>query len=54
MIDFTYYAPSVVIFGREAEEQVAQIVRKHGYHKYSFIMVAKDLRNLVCWIRSVA
>ncbi len=33
MIDFTYYAPTEVIFGRESEEQVAQMVRKHGGHK---------------------
>ena len=33
MIDFTYYAPTEVIFGREPEEQVAQMVHKHGEHK---------------------
>ena len=33
MIDFTYYAPTEVVFGRESEEQVAGMVRKHGGHK---------------------
>ena len=33
MIDFTYYTPTEVIFGRESEEQVTQMVRKHGGHK---------------------
>lgn len=33
MIDFTYYAPTEVVFGRESEEQVARMVRKHGGHK---------------------
>lgn len=33
MIDFTYYAPTEVVFGRESEEQVAYLVRKCGGHK---------------------
>lgn len=33
MKDFVYYTPTEVIFGREAEDQVAQMVRKHGGHK---------------------
>lgn len=33
MKDFVYFAPTEVIFGRESEEQVAQMVRKHGGHK---------------------
>lgn len=33
MIDFTYYAPTEVVFGRESEEQVAYLVRKYGGHK---------------------
>lgn len=33
MKDFVYYTPTEVIFGRESEEQVAQMVRKHGGHK---------------------
>lgn len=33
MIDFTYYAPTEVIFGQESEEQVARMVRKYGGHK---------------------
>ena len=33
MIDFTYYAPTEVVFGRESEEQVAHLVRKYGGHK---------------------
>lgn len=33
MRDFTYYAPTEVVFGRESEEQVAHLVKKHGGHK---------------------
>ena len=33
MIDFTYYAPTEVVFGREAESQVARLVRKYGGRK---------------------
>ena len=31
--DFTYYTPTEVVFGRGAEEHVAELVRKHGGHK---------------------
>ena len=30
MTDFTYYTPTEVVFGRGAEEQVAELVRRHG------------------------
>ena len=30
MHDFNYYAPTEVVFGRESEEQVAQLVKKYG------------------------
>ena len=33
MKDFVYYTPTEVVFGRKAEEQIAQLVRKHGGHK---------------------
>lgn len=33
MRDFTYYAPTEVVFGRESEEQVAFLVRKYDGHK---------------------
>lgn len=33
MKPFTYYAPTEVVFGREAEEQVAALVRKYGGHR---------------------
>ena len=33
MQDFIYYAPTEVVFGRNSEEQVAQMVLKYGGHK---------------------
>ena len=30
MKDFNYYAPTEVVFGKDSEEQVAQLVRKYG------------------------
>ena len=30
MKDFNYYAPTEVVFGKESEEQVAQLVKKYG------------------------
>ena len=30
MKDFNYYAPTEVVFGKQSEEQVAQLVRKYG------------------------
>ena len=30
MRDFNYYAPTEVVFGKESEEQVAQLVKKYG------------------------
>ena len=30
MIDFNYYAPTEVVFGRESEEQVATLIKKYG------------------------
>ncbi len=33
MRDFTYYAPTEVVFGKESEEQVAQLVKKYGGHR---------------------
>lgn len=33
MKDFIYYAPTEVVFGKEAEQQVARLVKKYGGHK---------------------
>ncbi|MBM6993005.1 MAG: iron-containing alcohol dehydrogenase [Prevotella sp.] len=33
MKDFIYYAPTEVVFGKEAEQQVARMVKKYGGHK---------------------
>jgi alcohol dehydrogenase YqhD (iron-dependent ADH family) len=33
MIDFNYYAPTEVVFGKESEEKVAQLVKHYGGHK---------------------
>jgi alcohol dehydrogenase YqhD (iron-dependent ADH family) len=33
MRDFVYYAPTEVVFGKESEEQVADLVKKYGGHK---------------------
>ncbi|NLV52357.1 MAG: iron-containing alcohol dehydrogenase [Bacteroidales bacterium] len=33
MIDFNYYAPTEVVFGKDSEEQVASLVKKYGGHK---------------------
>ncbi len=33
MQDFVYYAPTEVVFGKSAEQQVAQLVKKYGGHK---------------------
>ncbi len=33
MKDFNYYAPTEVVFGKESEEQVAQMVKKYGGHR---------------------
>lgn len=33
MKDFKYYAPTEVVFGKESEEQVAELVKKHGGHR---------------------
>lgn len=33
MKDFIYYAPTEVVFGKDSEEQVAKLVKKHGGHK---------------------
>ena len=30
MVDFTYYTPTEVAFGKNAEEQIAQLVKKYG------------------------
>ena len=30
MKDFKFYAPTEVVFGKESEEQVAQLVKKYG------------------------
>lgn len=33
MIDFNYYAPTEVVFGKESEEKVAQLVKHYGGHQ---------------------
>lgn len=33
MKDFTYYAPTEVVFGRDSEQHVARLVKKYGGHK---------------------
>ena len=33
MIDFVYYAPTEVVFGKKSEEKVAGLVKKYGGHK---------------------
>ena len=30
MVDFNYYAPTEVVFGKNSEEQVAALVKKYG------------------------
>ena len=30
MQNFQYYAPTQVVFGRDTENQVAELVKKHG------------------------
>jgi alcohol dehydrogenase YqhD (iron-dependent ADH family) len=33
MIDFNYYAPTQVVFGRQAEERVGELVKHYGGHR---------------------
>lgn len=33
MRDFTYYAPTEVVFGKESEQHVARLVKKYGGHR---------------------
>ena len=33
MVDFNYFAPTEVVFGRRSEEQLAMLVRKYGGSK---------------------
>ncbi len=33
MVDFNYYTPTEVVFGKESEEKVAQMVKKYGGSK---------------------
>ena len=30
MIDFNYYAPTEVVFGKDSEEQLAKLVKRYG------------------------
>ena len=30
MKDFNFYSPTEVVFGRESEEQLAQLIKKYG------------------------
>ncbi|MDD2233137.1 MAG: iron-containing alcohol dehydrogenase, partial [Sphaerochaetaceae bacterium] len=33
MYNFTFYAPTKVIFGKKTEDQVGEIVKSYGFHK---------------------
>lgn len=33
MVDFNYYAPTEVVFGKESEEQLALLIKKYGGKK---------------------
>lgn len=33
MMDFNYYAPTQVVFGRDSETKVGQLVKKYGGKK---------------------
>ena len=33
MVDFRFYAPTEVVFGKESEEQLVEMVRKYGGRK---------------------
>ena len=30
MVDFNYYAPTEVVFGKSSEEQLASLIKKYG------------------------
>lgn len=51
MKDFNYYAPTEVVFGKESEEQVAQLVKKYGGHRVLVHYGGQSAKRWDCWIR---
>ncbi len=45
MKDFKFYAPTQVVFGRESEKQVAQLVKKYGGTKVLLHYGGKSAEN---------
>ena len=41
--DFTYYAPTKVVFGKGAETHVGKLVKEQNCKKFLFIMVEEVL-----------
>ena len=33
MLDFTYYAPTKVIFGKDSHKKVGEVIKSYGYKK---------------------
>lgn len=45
MQNFQYYAPTQVVFGRDTENQVAELVKNMVEAQFLFIMVDRALSN---------
>ena len=48
MVDFEYYTPTKVIFGKNAEEKTGELVKAQGCKRFWFIMVEIALKKVDC------
>ena len=49
MDTFNYHAPTKIIFGKNTEKKVGQLVKKSAVRKRSYITAAAVRKNQVCW-----
>ena len=52
MLNFQYFTPTKVVFGKDAELKVGPLVKEKGVRKFWYIMVDKVLKSLDCWTES--
>ena len=52
MLDFKYYAPTKVYFGRDSDNMIGRAVKDYGYSKILIHYGTGSAENQVCLIKS--
>lgn len=53
MLNFEYYTPTKVVFGKHAEDQAGELVKSFGCKKVLVHYGGQSAKRAVCWIASM-